>query len=311
MHDFVYTGLPMRVVFGRGTLARLKDEVRALGHSRALVISTPPQAAQAEEVAAILGDLAVGTFTEAAMHTPTDVTARAVAHAQAFGADCTVAVGGGSTTGLGKAIALATDLDQIVVPTTYAGSEMTPILGQTENGVKTTQRSARILPEVVIYDVDLTLSLPTGLTATSGMNAIAHAVEALYAEDRNPVVSLMAEEGIAALARALPILMKQPNDREARSDALYGAWLCGLCLGSVGMALPPQALPYPWRQLRPAPRRDPYGRSAPRHRLQCLSNARGDGACRAGARKLGRTHGALRPRRTTGRPPRAPRAWYG
>ncbi len=237
MHDFVYAGLPMRVVFGRGTLARLKDEVRALGHSRALVISTPPQAAQAEEVAAILGDLAVGTFTEAAMHTPTDVTARAVAHAQAFGADCTVAVGGGSTTGLGKAIALATDLDQIVVPTTYAGSEMTSILGQTENGVKTTQRSARILPEVVIYDVDLTLSLPTGLTATSGMNAIAHAVEALYAQDRNPVVSLMAEEGIAALSRALPILIKQPEDREARSDALYGAWLCGLCLGSVGMAL--------------------------------------------------------------------------
>jgi alcohol dehydrogenase class IV len=146
-------------------------------------------------------------------------------------------VGGGSTTGLGKAIALATGLDQIVVPTTYAGSEMTPILGQTERGVKTTQRSPAILPEVVIYDVDLTLTLPPALTATSGLNAIAHAVEALYAQDRNPIVSLMAEEGIAALARSLPVLVDAASDLAARSDALYGAWLCGACLGAVGMAL--------------------------------------------------------------------------
>jgi alcohol dehydrogenase class IV len=171
------------------------------------------------------------------MHTPVEVTARAVERVRALGADCTVAVGGGSTTGLGKAIALATGLDQIVVPTTYAGSEMTPILGQTERGVKTTQRSPAILPEIVIYDVDLTLTLPPALTATSGLNAIAHAVEALYAQDRNPIVSLMAEEGIAALARSLPVLTDAASDLAARSDALYGAWLCGACLGVVGMAL--------------------------------------------------------------------------
>jgi alcohol dehydrogenase class IV len=152
-------------------------------------------------------------------------------------ADAVVAVGGGSTTGLGKAIALRTDLPQIVLPTTYAGSEMTPILGETKDGVKTTQRTPKVLPEVVIYDVDLTLTLPVGLTATSGMNAIAHAVEALYAKDGNPIVSLMAEEGIAALARALPRIVTEPGDQEARSDALYGAWLCGVCLGAVGMAL--------------------------------------------------------------------------
>jgi alcohol dehydrogenase class IV len=237
MEDFVYTALPMRVVFGRGTLARLAHEMRALGRSRALVLSTPPQRDQAEATAAALGGLSAGIFTEAAMHTPLEITARAVEQARALGADCTIAVGGGSTTGLGKAIALATDLDQIVVPTTYAGSEMTPILGQTEGGVKTTQRSPKILPEVVIYDVDLTLTLPPSLTATSGMNAIAHAVEALYAQDRNPIVSLMAEDGIAALARALPVLVRAPGDVSARSDALYGAWLCGACLGSVGMAL--------------------------------------------------------------------------
>jgi alcohol dehydrogenase class IV len=152
-------------------------------------------------------------------------------------ADCTVALGGGSTTGLGKAIALRTDLPQIVVPTTYAGSEATPILGETDGGRKTTQRSLKVLPEVIVYDVSLTLALPTALSVTSGMNAIAHAVEALYSPDANPVISLLAMEGIAALARALPAILSQPADRNARSDALYGAWACGVCLGSVGMAL--------------------------------------------------------------------------
>ncbi|MBV8399756.1 MAG: maleylacetate reductase, partial [Acetobacteraceae bacterium] len=140
-------------------------------------------------------------------------------------------------TGLGKAIALRTDLPQVVIPTTYAGSEATPILGETEGGRKTTQRSPQILPEVIIYDVDLTLTLPPALSVTSGMNAIAHAVEALYAQEANPVISMLAEAGIAAIARALPRIVTNPRDPEGRSDALYGAWLCGTCLGSVGMAL--------------------------------------------------------------------------
>jgi alcohol dehydrogenase class IV len=148
-----------------------------------------------------------------------------------------VALGGGSTTGLGKAIALRTDLLQIVVPTTYAGSEATPILGQTEGGLKTTQRGPKILPEVIIYDVDLTLTLPVALSATSGINAIAHAVEGLYTQDANPIVSLIAEEGIRALGQALPAIYRDPQNRDARSDALYGAWACGVVLGSVGMAL--------------------------------------------------------------------------
>jgi alcohol dehydrogenase class IV len=124
-----------------------------------------------------------------------------------------------------------------VVPTTYAGSEATPILGETENGRKVTKSDPRILPEVIVYDIDLTLSLPIAMSVTSGINAIAHAVEALYARQANPIVSMMAEAGIAALARALPQIKADPKDRAARADALYGAWLCGLCLGSVGMAL--------------------------------------------------------------------------
>jgi len=89
----------------------------------------------------------------------------------------------------------------------------------------------------VIYDVDLTMTMPPQLAATSGPNAIAHAVEALYARDRNPIISLMAQEGIRNLARALPKIKDDASDIEARSEALYGAWLCGSCLGAVGMAL--------------------------------------------------------------------------
>lgn len=237
MEEFVYNGLPTRVLFGRGTAARLKAEIERTLCRRALVVGTREQAATVEAVAAALGPLAAGTFPGAAMHTPVDVTQRAVKHFQECGADCTVAVGGGSSTGLGKAIALRTDATQFVLPTTYAGSEMTPIIGETENGIKTTQRSAKVQPEVVIYDVDLTLTLPVGLSVTSGINAIAHAVEALYAQDRNPIISLMAEQAIAALGRALPEIAAAPHDPDARAQALYGAWLCGLCLGSVGMAL--------------------------------------------------------------------------
>ena len=234
---FVYNASSARVIFGSGALARLPEEIVRLGLKRVLVLATPQQAGEAATLAQRIGPAAAGTFAEAAMHTPTEVTERALAVVTAQGIDGLVAVGGGSTTGLAKAIALRTDLPQIVAPTTYAGSEMTPILGETSGGKKTTLTSAKVLPEVVIYDVDLTLTLPPSLSATSGMNAIAHAVEALYARERNPIISLMADEGIAALARALPTIVLRPDDSGARSDALYGAWLCGICLGSVGMAL--------------------------------------------------------------------------
>jgi maleylacetate reductase len=237
MHPFVYTGLACRVVFGSGTVARLGEEIDRLGLRQVLVLATPQQRASAEATAAELAGRAAGVFAEAAMHTPVEVTERALGVALDLSVDGLVAIGGGSTTGLAKAIALRTDLPQIIVPTTYAGSEMTPILGETKDGVKTTQRSPKVLPETVIYDVDLTLSLPPSLSGTSGINAIAHAVEALYAEDRNPVISLMAEEAIRALAHALPTIADHPGDREARAQALYGAWLAGACLGSVGMAL--------------------------------------------------------------------------
>ncbi|MGL4287843.1 MAG: maleylacetate reductase [Phreatobacter sp.] len=235
--SFVYGALPARVVFGSGTLATLPEEVARLGARRVLVLTTPHQASEGERLARLLGPLSAGVYCGAVMHTPVEVTRDALETLQGAEADCVVSLGGGSTIGLGKALALRTGVNQIAVPTTYAGSEMTPILGETADGLKTTVRTLDVLPETVIYDVDLTLSLPAGLTGTSGINAIAHAVEALYAQDRNPIVSLMAEEGIRALAGALPRIIRRPSDPDARADALYGAWLCGSCLGSVGMAL--------------------------------------------------------------------------
>ncbi|MEK1899097.1 MAG: maleylacetate reductase [Rhizobium sp.] len=237
MEHFVYTGNPGRVIFGSGTISRLAEEADRLGARRLLVLSTPEQESQAQDIAAHLGTRVAGMYSKATMHTPTNVTADAMRQVEALRADGLVAIGGGSTTGLGKAIAYRTDLAQIVVPTTYAGSEATPILGETEGGRKVTRSDPRILPEIIVYDVDLTLSLPVSMSVTSGMNAVAHAVEALYAREANPIISMMALEGINAIVRALPGISQNPGDRMSRSDALYGAWLCGICLGSVGMAL--------------------------------------------------------------------------
>jgi len=237
MNSFTYVSLPSRVVFGAGAVARLPAELEKLGARRALVLSTPGRAASVKAVAASLGARCAGIYDKAVMHVPVEVAEDARRVAKELSADCCVAVGGGSTIGLGKAIAATSGLPVLAVPTTYSGSEMTPIYGLTEGGLKRTQRDARVLPRTVIYDPELTLGLPPATSAASGMNAIAHCVEAMYAQDANPIVSLMAEEGIRALAASLPIVIKEPSNLDARSDALYGAWLAGVSLGAVGMAL--------------------------------------------------------------------------
>lgn len=237
MKNFVYTAQPARIVFGLGALSQLPKELDALGVKKALVLSTPEQRASAQMVADLLGARAAGVFDRAVMHVPIETAREARELAKKLGADCAVAIGGGSTTGLGKAIALDSGLPILAIPTTYAGSEVTPIYGITEAGLKKTGRDIRVLPRTVIYDPELTLSLPVSMSITSGINAIAHAAEGLYATDRNPVMDLMAEEGIAALGRALPAIRHDPASLQARADALYGAWLCGTVLGHVGMAL--------------------------------------------------------------------------
>src|SRR4030095_630876 len=190
-----------------------------------------------ERIAAGVGGRVAGHFDRAVMHTPLELVEAAREQARAVSADCCVAVGGGSTIGFGKAIALSAGLPVLAVPTTYSGSEMTTIWGISEGGAKKTGRDPKVLPRAVIYDPELTLDLPVAVSAASGMNAIAHCAEALYAHDGNPIVSLMAEEGIRALASALPRIVSKPKDSEARSDALYGAWLAGMAISTTSVAL--------------------------------------------------------------------------
>jgi maleylacetate reductase len=237
IRPFTYQALPMRVVFGAGALANLPDEVAALGLTRVLVLCSPEQEVTGKQVAAALGEQAAGVLPEARMHVPVEVATRARDLARELGADGCVAVGGGSAIGLGKAIALEHDLPVIAVPTTYAGSEMTPVWGLTEGGQKRTGRDIRVLPRSVVYDPEMTLSLPAGMSVTSGINAIAHAVEGLYAPDATPIVSLMAEEGVRALAAALPRVVADGSDLDARAEAQYGAWLCGAVLAATTMSL--------------------------------------------------------------------------
>lgn len=237
MNEFIYTAQPARVVFGDGSLARVQREVEILGCRRAMVICTPRQRGQAEAVSDLLGPLAAGIYDGAQMHVPIESVRAAMAYVRSQQADCTVAIGGGSTVGLAKAIARECSLPIIAVPTTYAGSEMTPIFGITEGRRKTTGRDMKVLPRTVLYDPALSMALPLGLSIVSGINAIAHAAEGLYARDVNPVMVLMAEEGIRAMAGGLRGIHARVDDRKARSDCLYGAWLCGTVLGHVGMAL--------------------------------------------------------------------------
>lgn len=235
--DFLYQARAARVIFGAGSLAHLEREVPALGAQRAIVLCTPEQRDLAEHIVERLGARAAGLYDRATMHVPMEIARDAQAFARSRDADCAVAIGGGSTIGLGKAIALESGLPILAIPTTYAGSEMTPIYGLTEGGMKRTGNDARVLPKTVIYDPALTVTLPVELSVTSGLNAIAHAAEGLYANNANPVMSLVAEEGIRALARGLPGVRRHPADLDARGQALYGAWLCGMVLGNVGMAL--------------------------------------------------------------------------
>ena len=235
--EFVYQAAPARVIFGAGSLQHLEREVLMLGAERALILCTPEQRPGAQAIMERLGSRAVGVFDRAAMHVPIEVAREVRQIAQACAADCAIAFGGGSPIGLGKALALESDMQILAIRTTYAGSEMTPIYGLTENGLKRTGKDARVLPKTVIYDPELTLTLPVGLSVTSGINAIAHAAEGLYANNANPIMNLIAEEGIRALASGLPGIYSNAADIAARSEALYGAWLCGMVLGNVGMAL--------------------------------------------------------------------------
>jgi maleylacetate reductase len=235
--EFVHEGRPGRVVFAVGASGRLPEEVERLGLRRLIVVCTPQQADLAAELTSPVGSRIAELHPHATMHVPATVAADAVARGREIAADGCIAVGGGSAIGLAKAVAKDTGLPIVAVPTTYAGSEMTPIWGLTDAGRKTTGRDPRVLPATVVYDPALTVTLPPALSVTSGMNALAHSAEALYAPDGSPITALLAAESARAIAGALPRLVTDPRDIDARSDALYGAWLAGTVLGATTMSL--------------------------------------------------------------------------
>ena len=228
---------PTRVVFGAGCFSQLPEEVERLGSQRVFLVGTPGRKPLLSRASDLLGSRAVGIFDGAALHVPEAVASRARSESAAARADAIVAIGGGSAIGAAKAIAIETGIPIIALPTTYSGSEVTPLWGVTQDGEKRTARDTRVQPRVVLYDPELTLELPVPISGASGMNAIAHCVEALYAPDRNPLTSLMAEEGIRALAVSLPAIADTPHDIAHRTKAMYGAWLAGASLGAVQMGL--------------------------------------------------------------------------
>jgi alcohol dehydrogenase class IV len=235
--SFEYDALPGRVVFGSGRRRELADEVRRHGASRVLLIADPHDQERLQEFREILGEICVATYTDIVQHVPRAKATVAVSVAREFSVDATVSVGGGSATGFSKAVALELATPQLCVPTTYAGSELTPIWGISEGGEKRTGRDLKALPATVIYDPELTIGLPVEIAGPSAMNALAHATEGLYAKGTNPITSLMGLEAVRVLSVHLPLMCAAPNDLAERSHVLYGAYLAGATLAVAGTDL--------------------------------------------------------------------------
>jgi maleylacetate reductase len=233
---FTYEQLPQRVVFGAGRRRELAGEVDRLG-GRVFLIADGMAKATADDAADALGERVVAQWSDVVQHVPVELAERAREAVTGSKADVLVCIGGGSSTGLAKAIALTQHLPIVAVPTTYAGSEQTTIYGLTGDRHKQTGKNPVVLPKVVIYDPELTLGLPTAVTGPSSFNALAHSVEALYAPGHNPVTSVLALEGVRAIHAALPRVMEHPDDLDGRSDLLYGAYLSGIALGTTAPAL--------------------------------------------------------------------------
>jgi maleylacetate reductase len=232
MLNFDYQALPWNIVFGVGSLQRLPEELTKLGYRRAMVLTTPRRGEQGQKIVELLAEHAVSLFDKAVMHVPVVTVEQAIAEMERTEADCSISFGGGSTTGLGKALALKKQLPNIVIPTTYAGSEMTNIWGMTEHGRKVTGRNNAVVPNLTIYDPELTLGLPSRVAGPSGLNAMAQAAVNVTAAKINPMVSMMALEAVSLLSRSLPKIINNPLDLEARSEALFGASLAGASLGT-------------------------------------------------------------------------------
>jgi maleylacetate reductase len=234
---FTYDQPAGRIVFGAGTLGRLSEELDRLAVNRALLVPDAAMATIADTIVVQLGGQCAGVLGDVRQHVPDELVAEARGSATELGADGLVALGGGSATGLAKAIALASGLPIVAVPTTYAGSEMTPVYGITEGGVKRTGRDEVVRPRTVIYDPELSRRLPVAVSAASAMNALAHCVDALWGPDANPVTEAIGREGARALREGLVGVLHCFDDLDARGELLFGAALAGSAFAVAGGAL--------------------------------------------------------------------------
>jgi maleylacetate reductase len=224
---------PQRVVFAAGALLRTAEEAERLNFSRVLIVATPGSGARlGQKVAELLGTRSAGLHAQAVLHVPKAVAAAGLEAARAANADGLVAVGGGAAIGLAKAIARDTGLAILALPTTYSGSEATPIFGLTDGERKVTGRDTRVLARTILYDPDLTMGLPAAVSAASGLNAIAHCVEAFWADGRTPVTMGLASEAMRRFAKNLPAVVANGADAPARAECLVGAWLAGTVLAA-------------------------------------------------------------------------------
>jgi alcohol dehydrogenase class IV len=232
---FTYHSNPVRIVFGAGAVGTLHAEADFHKMTRLVVLCSASRSAFARRVTASIADRCVGLCDASAPNMPRQAFERIVEDLKRLKADGFIVVGGGSPIGLAKAAAATTKLPYIAVVTTYSGSEMAPrwYVGIADQRVSGDDRAS--LPATAIYDPELTLDLPGRISAASGMNAMAHAVESLYGIDTNPVVQTMAEEAVRLLGSSLPVLVLDPRDLAARTDALYGAWLAANFRAEVGL----------------------------------------------------------------------------
>jgi maleylacetate reductase len=231
--SFVQDVAPQRVVFAAGAIAQVPHEVARLGLTRTLVVATPGSGARlGQRLVGLLDGRAAGLHAQAALHVPKAVAEAGVAAARAAKADGIVAAGGGAATGLAKIIARDLGLPVLALPTTYSGSEATPVWGMTDGERKFTGKDARVVPRTVIYDPDLTLALPAPVSAASGMNALAHCVGGLLIPDRTPVTEALAADAARRFATALPRVVDHGNEVQARGECLVAAWLAGTVLNA-------------------------------------------------------------------------------
>jgi maleylacetate reductase len=235
--QFIHDAPSPRVVFGAGSVNMLGAELDLLDGRRAMIVATPGRIATVRQLAASLGDRVAGDFASAKVHVPAEIAGEARELAAKIGADTLIAVGGGSAIGVAKAVALSTGLPIIAIPTTYSGSEMTPEWGLSDESGKTTGRDQRVLPRVVIYDPELTYDLPARVSVTSGLNAMAHCVEALYAPDGTPLTTMTAVLGLQLFPAALRSIAADSHNKHAREDAMYSSMLAGSALASAQMGI--------------------------------------------------------------------------